>query len=191
MIFKWVSNFIIVGLALIFIFSMTVYAQEAEENDNDPVLNERIELIQASKQMSAEKKLGSANRSGISLYVTNYHTDQTEYKLGGKFEQPLFPNRNTQELNNIALSYVIEGIYLENESTSIAGFLSLKATLNNRMFSPYIGAGAEFMGVANYQGFVGLNIMDNNFFVETKFINDQDEWDSGNFYSVAGFRIDL
>jgi len=188
MIFKWISRFVIVGLAFILLFSMTVSAQETAEDD--AVLKERIELIQASQQMSKEKELDSANRSGISLYVTNYHTDQTEYKLGGKFEQPLFSNRNTQELNNIALSYVIEGIYLENESTSIAGFLSLKATLNNRVFSPYVGAGAEFMGVADFQGFVGLNIMDNNFFIETKFINDQGKWE-GNFYSVAGFRIDL
>ncbi len=187
--FKWMSRLIIVGLALIFIFSMTTYAQETEEND--AVLNERIELIQASKSISEERKKDAALRSGISLYVTNFHTDNTEYKLGGKYEQPLFTDRNNQGLNSIALSYVIEGIYLENESTSIAGFLSLKATLNNRMFSPYIGAGAEFMGVANYQGFVGLNIIDSNFFVETKFINDQDEWDSGNFYSVAGFKIDL
>jgi hypothetical protein len=178
-----------VGLALILFFSMTAYAQETEEND--AVLNERIELIQASQRISEEQKKDAALRSGISLYVTNYHTDQTEYKLGGKFEQPLFSNENPQELNNIALAYVIEGIYLESEATSIAGFLSLKATFNNRMFSPYIGAGAEFMGVANYQAFVGLNIIDSNFFVETKFINDQDEWDSGSFYSVAGFKIDL
>lgn len=187
--FKGISNFIIVGLALIFVFSINVSAQEAEADD--ALLNERIELIQASQRISEEKKKNSALRSGISLYVTNFHTDNTEYKLGGKFEQPLFTDRNTQGLNSIALSYVIEGIYLEDESTSIAGFLSLKATFNNRMFSPYIGAGAEFMGVANYQGFVGLNIVDSNFFVETKYINDQDEWDSGNFYSVAGFKIDL
>ena len=189
MILKIISNFVIVGLAFVFIFSMTVYAQETD--DKDAVFAERIKLIQASQQISEEKKMASVNRSGISLYVTNYHTDQTEYKLGGKFEQPLFPNRNTQELNNIALSYVIEGIYLENESTSLAGFLSIKATLNNRMFSPYFGAGAEFMGVANYQGFIGLNLLDSNFFVETKFINDKDEWDSGDFYSVAGFKINF
>jgi hypothetical protein len=176
-----------VGLIFILLFSINIYAQETEE---DAVLKERIELIQASKRMAEEKEKASVNRSGISLYVTNYRTDETEYKLGGKFEQLLFPNRNTQELNNIALSYVIEGIYLEGESTSLAGFLSLKATLNNRVFSPYIGAGAEFMGAADYQGFVGLNIMDSNFFVETKFINDHGNWD-GNFYSVAGFRIDL
>ena len=186
---KLISIFFIVGLVFICVFSMTISAQDKEEIDAG--LKERIELIQASQKISEEQKKDSASRSGISLYVTNYHTDQTEYKLGGKFEQPLSFNKNTKELNNIALSYVIEGIYLENESTSLAGFLSLKATFNNRMFSPYVGLGAEFMGVANYQGFVGLNIMDNNFFVETKFINDQDQWDSGNFYSVAGFTIEL
>lgn len=188
MILKLISSFIIVGLAFIFIFSITISAQEVEE---DVLLNERIELIQASQKITEEKQKSSALRSGISLYVTNFHTDETEYKLGGKFEQPLFYNKNTQEPNDITLSYVIEGIYLEDEAESIAGFLSLKATLNNRMFSPYIGVGAEFMGVANYQGFVGLNIIDSNFFVETKFINDYDEWDSGDFYSVAGFKIDI
>jgi hypothetical protein len=178
-----------VGLIFIFLFSINIYAQETE--DSDPILKERIELIQASKRMAEEKEKASVNRSGISLYVTNYRTDETEYKLGGKFEQLLSDRKASESLNDISLSYVIEGIYLEGESTSLAGFLSLKATLNNRVFSPYLGLGAEFMGAADYQGFVGLNIMDSNFFVETKFINDQDEWDSGNFYSVAGFRIDL
>lgn len=186
---KLISIIFILGLVFIFLFSMTISAQDTAEIDAE--LNERIELIQASQKISEEEKKSSALRSGISLYVTNYHTDQTEYKLGGKFEQPLLANNDSQSLNNIVLSYVIEGIYLESESTSLAGFLSLKATLNNRMFSPYVGLGAEFMGVANYQGFIGLNIMDNNFFVETKFINDQDEWDSGSFYSVAGFTINL
>lgn len=189
MIFKWTFRLIIVGLVFIFLFSINIYAQETKDKDAD--FNERIELIQASQMISEEQKRDSVSRSGISLYVTNFHTDQTEYKLGGKFEH-LFPSSNySKELNAISLSYVIEGIYLENESTSLAGFLSIKATLNNRMFSPYFGAGAEFMGVANYQGFIGLNIMDNNFFVETKFINDYDEWDNGDFYSVVGFTIDL
>ena len=186
---KLIFIFFIVGFVFIFIFSMTISAQDTEEVDAE--LKERIQLIQASKQMSTEKELGSANRSGISLYVTNYHTENTEYKLGGKFEQPLSANNKRQSLNKIGLSYVIEGIYLENESTSLAGFLSLKATFNNKMFSPYIGAGAEFMGVANYQGFVGLNILNNNFFIETKFIDDDDKKDSDNFYSVVGFKINL
>ena len=189
MLSKKMFSLIIVGSIFIFLFSVNIYAQETEEQDS--VLKERIELIQASKRMSEEKEKDAAAKGGVSLYVTNFHTDETEYKLGGKFEQPLSARKSSKSLNDITLSYVIEGIYLEGESTSIAGFLSLKATLNNRRFSPYLGLGAEFMGVANYQGFVGLNIMDSNFFVETKFINDQDEWDSGNFYSVAGFRIDL
>lgn len=45
------------------------------------------------------------------------------------------------------------------------------------------------MEVANYQGFVGLNLLDDNFFVETKFINVKDEWDSGDFYAVTGFTL--
>ncbi|MFW6295531.1 MAG: hypothetical protein ACOC1M_07390 [Halanaerobium sp.] len=186
---KIIIKLIIVGIAFLFLFSVNVYAQETEEPDS--VLKERIQLIQASKRMSEEEKRTSVNRSGVSLYVTNFHTDETEYKLGGKFEQLLSDRNPTQSLNDISLSYVIEGIYLENESTSLAGFLSLKATLNNRMFSPYLGLGAEFMGIANYQGFVGLNLLDSNFFVETKFINEKDEWDSGDFYSVAGFKINF
>ena len=189
MLSKRYLNLTIVGLFFILLFSVNIYAQEIE--DQNSISQERIELIKASKRMSEEEKKDSVNRSGISLYVTNYHTDETEFKLGGKFEQLLSERNPTPDLNDVSLSYVIEAIYLEGESTSLAGFLSLKATFNNRMFSPYLGLGAEFMGVANYQGFVGLNIMENNFFVETKFINDEDEWDSGNFYSVAGFTIDL
>lgn len=183
-----VFNLIVVGLILIFLFSINIYAQDTEEID--PALNERIHLIQSSQKITNEKKEAQNPRSGISLYVTNFHTDNTEFKLGGKFEQRLFDDNYLKGLGDISLSYVIDGIYLEGESTSLAGFLSLKATLNNRSFSPYFGAGAEFMGVANYQGFVGLNI-NKNFFVETKFINDKDEWDEGNFYSVTGFKIDF
>ena len=190
MLFKKLFNLFIVGLVLIFLFSINVYAQEVEEEAAlDSALKERIELIQASKQMAEEKKEASINKSGISLYVTNFHTDETEYKLGGKFEQLISFRNINERFNNISLSYVVEGIYLEGEAEPIAGFLSLKATLQNKMFSPYFGLGAEFMGVANYQGFVGLNLLDNNFFVETKFINDKDEWDSGDFYAVTGFTL--
>jgi len=188
MSFKLVVRLIVVGLVFMFLFSNVIYAQELESEDT--ALNERIELIQASQRISEEKKEAGITRTGISLFVTNFHTDNTEFKLGGKFEQQLFGNSSTERLNDLSWSYVIDGIYLEGETESLAGFLSLKATLNNRMFSPYFGAGAEFMGVANYQGFVGLNI-NKNFFVETKFINDQDEWDSGNFYSVTGFKINF
>jgi hypothetical protein len=189
MLSKKIFSLIIVGLVFIFLFTFNISAQEIKENNAD--LNERIELIQASKKISEEKENKMAAQSGISLYVTNFHTDETEYKLGGKYEQLISESKASNSLNNLSLSYVIEGIYLEGESTSLAGFLSIKTTFNNRMFSPYLGVGAEFMGVANYQGFIGLNIIDNNFFVETKFINDKDEWDSGNFYSVVGFTINL
>jgi hypothetical protein len=183
-----IFNLIVVGLVLTFLFTINICAQDIDKSDN--ALNERIHLIQASQKITNEKKEAEDPKSGISLYVTNYHTDDTEFKLGGKFEQRLFSDNYIRRLGDISWSYVIDGIYLEGESTSLAGFLSLKATLNNRSFSPYFGAGAEFMGVANYQGFVGLNI-NKNFFVETKFINDKDQWDEGNFYSVTGFKIDF
>lgn len=183
-----IFNLIVVGLVLTFLFTINICAQDIDKSDN--ALNERIHLIQASQKITNEKKEAEDPKSGISLYVTNYHTDDTEFKLGGKFEQRLFSDSYLRRFGDISWSYVIDGIYLEGESTSLAGFLSLKATLNNRSFSPYFGAGAEFMGVANYQGFVGLNI-NKNFFVETKFINDKDQWDEGNFYSVTGFKIDF
>lgn len=188
MISKLCIYSIVVGSILVFLFTNAIYAQEVDQSDKD--LSERIALIQASKNLTQEKKEAADPRSGISLYVTNYHTDDTEYKLGGKFEQRLFADNYFKGLGDISWSYVIDGIYLEGEATSLAGFLSLKATLNNRSFSPYLGAGAEFMGVANYQGFIGLNI-NKNFFVETKFINDKDVWDEGAFYSVTGFKIDF
>jgi hypothetical protein len=189
---KMISRFliysIVVGSIFVFLFSINILAQNTDAADKD--IAERIQLIQASQNLSQEKKDAAVPRSAISLYVTNYHTDDTEYKLGGKFEQRLFNDSYLKGLGDLSFSYVIDGIYLEGESTSLAGFLSLKATLNNRSFSPYVGAGAEFMGAANYQGFVGLNI-NKNFFVETKFINDKDVWDDGSFYSVTGFKIDF
>ena len=90
----------------------------------------------------------------------------------------------------VAVDYVIEAIYLEGEDTNLAGFLSFKASLKDKLFSPYIGAGAEIMGKADYQAFVGVNLTD-NFFVETKFINDQDDTGSGDFYSAVGFKINF
>lgn len=190
MVVKWFLKLMIISLVFLFLFSISIFAQEIKTGNEleDPDFKERIDLIQASQKVS-EKQKDAIISSGISLYLTNFHTDQTEYKLGLKFEKPFKAENQSDDLNNIVLFYVIEGIYLENESTSLAGFLSLKATLNNRMFSPYFGIGAEFMGVADYQGFIGLSILDESLFIETKFINDEDELDSGDFYSVIGLKL--
>ncbi len=179
---------IVVGLVFLFLYVSSVTAGEVDINKN--TLDERIELIQASQKLTKEKKESQNPSSGISLYLTNFHTDETEFKLGGKYEHLLFGDYSSKKTNEILFAYVIDGIYLEGEDKPLAGFLSLKATLNNRIFSPYIGAGAEFLGVADYQGFIGLNI-NKNFFVETKFINDKDNLESGEFYSVTGFKIDF
>ncbi len=178
----------VVGLICLFFFVSLVTAEEIEIKKNN--INERIELIQASQNLSKEKIESQNPSSGISLYITDFHTDETEFKLGGKYEHLLFGDYSSKKKNQILLGYVIDGIYLEGEDKPLAGFLSLKATLNNRIFSPYVGAGAEFLGVADYQGFIGLNI-NKNFFVETKFINDKDDLESGSFYSVTGFKIDF
>lgn len=188
MVSRFLILFIVVGLFLSLLFSANIYAQETEQNERE--LNERMQLIHSSQMMAKEEAEAAAARSGVSLYLSNFHTDNTEYKLGAKFEHSLDSDRFPGQFNGLDLAYVIEGIYLEGEVDSLAGFLSLKATLNDRMFAPYFGAGAEFLGVAYYQGFVGLNV-NKNFFVETKFINDKGQWDEGDFYSVAGFKINF
>jgi len=183
-------SFLMTILLLILLFSLAAVAQnientESQKEEFDRDMQERIELIQASKNLSDEKINRSAN--AVSLYLTTFHSGEKELNLGGKYEGDFFKNNGDQK---IRLAYVLEGIYLEAEDINLAGFLSIKATFDNKLFSPYFGVGVEFMGKADYQGFVGLNL-NNNFFVETKFINDKDELDSGDFYSVVGFKINL
>jgi len=175
-------------LMLILLISVSAAAQEIdnpEAQEIDREMQDRIELIQASQSLTAQQTNKSA--AGVSLYLTTFHSGEKELNLGGKFEGDFFQNDRYQGIN---LAYVIEGIYLEDEDINLAGFLSIKATLNDKLFSPYFGVGAEFMGKADYQGFVGLNLND-NFFVETKFINDKDELDNGDFYSSVGFKLNF
>lgn len=184
MVVKIFLKFFCIFIIIVFFCSLGVFAQDIDEK-KDVNLQERIQLIQASKGLSEEAKNSVKGQSGISLYVTNYHSGEKELNLGGKFEDTIMENWLS---DNIRLGYVIEGIYLEDEDINLAGFLSFKTTLVDKLFSPYIGIGAEFMGKADYQGFVGLNLTD-FFFIETKFINNKDEFDSGEFYSVSGFKI--
>ncbi len=184
MVVKNFLKFFCIFIIIVFFCSLGVFAQDIDEK-KDVNLQERIQLIQDSQKLSAEAENDLSGQSGISLYVTNYHSGEKELNLGGKFEDTIMENWLS---NDIRLGYVIEAIYLENEDINLAGFLSFKTTLVDKLFSPYIGIGAEFMGKADYQGFVGLNLTD-FFFIETKFINNKDEFDSGEFYSVSGFKI--
>jgi len=157
----------------------------AQEEKSDQEMDARVKLIKASQQLEEEQNKEDA--SAVSLYMTTYHSGEKELNLGAKYERSLFKDRNQ---SMVSVDYVIEGIYLEGEDTNLAGFLSLKSSLKDKLFYPYLGAGAEFMGKADYQAFVGLNLTD-NFFVETKFINDKDELDSGDFYSTVGFKMNF
>ena len=178
---KYFCLFIIFFVFLI-INSSVILAQENESKVVERNLTKRMELIQASQQFSEE--ITNINRkTAVSLYACNFHTGNTQYKLGAKFEKIFYGNKN-----DINLSYVIEGIYLGNEENDLAVFLSLQATLSDRMFSPYFGLGAEVMNVVDYQVFVGLNLS-RYFFVETKFINEKDDLEEGDFYSAFGFKI--
>lgn len=179
------SIIMILTAALLALVPAVVLAQEEMQGTNDQELEARVQLIKASQQLEKEKNK-EAN-AGVSLYMTTYHSGDKEFNLGAKYEGKLLKNRNQAV---VSVDYVIEGIYLEGEDTNLAGFLSLKASLKDKLFAPYIGAGAEFMGKADYQAFVGLNLTD-NFFVETKFINDKDKSDSGDFYSAVGFKINF
>lgn len=181
----WISNYfyiLFVFFMFLIINSPLILAQENESQIVDQNLTERIELIEASQQFS-KAKTNISQTAAVSLYACNYHTNNTQYKLGAKFEKIFYGN-----MNSTNLSYVIEGIYLDNEEEDVAAFLSLQTTLSNRMFSPYFGLGAEVMNVADYQIFLGLNLSQ-YFFVETKFINEKDDLEEGDFYSAFGFKI--
>lgn len=168
-----------VFIILLIFYSAAVLAQSENE---DPPLKQRMSLIEASQQLRQEQTEEPA--AGVSLFMTNYHSGDKELNLGAKYENRLL---EYTDQSIIELNYVIEGIYLEGEDENLAGFLSLKASLKNRM---YIGAGPEIMDVADYQAFVGLNLTD-NFFVETKFIDDKKNSDSDDFYSALGFKINF
>lgn len=175
--------FAVISLTLIaqIFFGAAVLAQESQ-NDS---LAERVELINASQELSRSQN--EESNSSIGLFVTNYHSGDKEFNLGAKYESILFKNMKESALR---IDYVVEAIYLEGEEDNLEGFLSLKASLKNKLFTPYVGAGAAFLANADYQAFVGLNLTD-NFFVETKFINDEEKSDSGDFYSAVGFKINF
>lgn len=179
-----INLLIVLFLSGVFIVFMSA-AVLAQQETNDQEVEERVKLIKASQQLEREQNQRSA--AAVSLYMTTYHSGDKELNLGAKYEGEIFKDR----IQSIAaVDYVIEAIYLEGEDINLAGFLSLKASLKDKLFAPYIGAGAEIMGKADYQAFVGLNLTE-NFFVETKFINDKDELDSGDFYSAVGFKINF
>lgn len=176
------KNLVLVTFILISIIIISSAAVLAKADD-DSTLDERMNLIEASQQLRQEQNQESA--AGVSLFVTSYHSGDAELNLGAKYENRLLDSSDESIFD---FNYVIEGIYLEREDENLAGFLSLKASLKNRMFAPYIGAGAEFLDKADYQAFVGLNLT-NNLFVETKFIEDKEKSDSDNFYSAVGFKM--
>lgn len=165
--------------------SMSVLVLAQQQNNNQEELNKRLELLNESQNLSKEMK--QRPQSSLSLYMTTYHSGDKELNLGAKYENILFDDNVSSTLN---FNYVLEGIYLEGEEENLAAFLSLKAILKNKMFKPYFGAGAEFVGEADYQAFVGLNL-NKNFFVETKFINDENKSENGDFYSGVGFKINF
>ena len=161
-----------------------VLAQQ-QGNNNEEELNKRVKLLKKSQNLSREMK--QRPQSSLSLYMTTYHSGDKELNLGVKYENVLFNNNISSMLN---FNYILEGIYLEGEEENLAAFLSIKAILKNKMFKPYFGAGAEFVGEADYQAFAGLNL-NKNFFVETKFINDENISGNGDFYSGVGFKINF
>ena len=174
----------IITMILTISMSALVLAQQ-QGNNNSAELNNRVELLKKSKNLSREMK--QRPQTSLSLYMTTYHSGDKELNLGAKYENILFNNEISSTLN---FNYVLEGIYLEGEEENLAAFLSIKASLNNKMFKPYFGAGAGFVGEADYQAFAGLNL-NKNFFVETKFINDENISENGDFYSGVGFKINF
>lgn len=175
-----ILSYVFLILSMIFLISLPILAEESEED-----LLEKLKLIENSQKLTEEEF--SFSSSAVSLYLSNYHSGANEFNLGGKYERDFFPKKAAENLN---LRYVLEGIYLEGEEENISGYLSLKLIFSNNTFAPYLGAGAEFIGRADYQAFLGLNLND-NFFVESKFINDEDDLNKGDFYTVFGFIINL
>ncbi len=168
-------------IGLLFFNSVNLKAESIFESD----ILERMELIQASQKLEKEKNAIPTNT--YALFLTDFATDGGEANLGMKVEID-FPEKVLKNNKN-KWRYTIEGIYLKSEADSVV-FFSLKRLFKELYYSPYFGVGAELTDRANYQLFNGLYIM-NNFYIESKIINEEGDFKDSKFYSVCGYQINF
>ncbi|MFW5991738.1 MAG: hypothetical protein ACOCQN_00930 [Halanaerobiaceae bacterium] len=166
---------ILLGVLLIFILCFTFTAFAAEEEED-----ERLELIRASRKLTEEQSRIYYNKVG--LFATNFGAEDGGVNLGGRIEIPFPESENVK--------FVTEGIYL-NDIKEFSGFLSLKVDpLPESMVAPYLGAGLEVLGQANYQAFAGVDIWD-NFFAEAKYINQEGDFGDSDLYLATGIQLNF
>ena len=178
-------NKVLVGLMVfLLVVSMSNVIQAADGDEKD--IEKRMELIKASKKLEEKKK--ETPSTEYVMFLTDYGTGSGESNLGVKLEIR-YPQKDFKNVNSSKWKYVIEGIYIKDESTAV-GFISLQRMFTNLKFNPYFGGGLELTGRAKYQLFTGLNLT-RNFFIETKYINEEGSFTDSKFYSVAGYQIDF
>ncbi|MFW6410244.1 MAG: hypothetical protein ACOCZR_04290 [Halanaerobiales bacterium] len=180
---KYINYMIVLLVITLFFLPLSVKAEEEVDKD----LEERMELIKASKQLVKEQKAETAPSSQVALFLTDFGTGTKEVNLGLKIEKVL--SKDITELKKSDLCYVLEGIHLKGEDDT-AAFFSLKNILWKETISPYYGSGLELTKRANYQLFTGVNIT-RHFYLETKFINTKGEFEDSEFYSAAGFQLNF
>lgn len=141
-------------------------------------LDERIELIEASRRLREEQLNVDAFSNQIGVVFTNFGSDSYLLNSGVRFDIHLAAPGGRQ------LKLIAEGLYLR-EAEDFAGFISLAFHLINRV---YFGAGGEITGLANYQAFAGIDVTD-NIFVELRGINIGGSFEDSDLYFNTGFKI--
>jgi|GEM_PF-2288997 len=161
----------VVGLMLLLIIVPQAVAE-------DPELDDRMRLIEASEQLAAERDpdlLGF--KAG--LMATNFGAEEAQINPGARLVYYV-PQVDVLRLQG-------EAIYIRDD-LSASGFLGAAVEpLRDSFLSPYAGAGIEVGGYANYQVFGGVEVWD-NFFLEAKYVSEDDA-DQNNIYLAVGFQL--
>ncbi len=165
---------IVLAILVVFVLCFNISSLAAEVQDE-----ERLELIKASRELTEKQKQVYFKKLG--LFATDFGSEGGEFNMGGKLELPLPESK---------LVFVTEGIYLKNID-NISCFVSMKVDpLADKFLAPYFGGGVEVTPYANYQAFVGLDIA-KNFYVEAKYIDDDESEDDKDIYLSTGFQLNF
>ena len=169
MSFKKRTMFIFILVLMMVLTSISTMAAEQLEN--------RMKLIKAS-QLLAEKQ-NTVPLTTVGLLLTNYGAEKNQEVCAGlKMEKGFASNDN--------FKFMIEGIYVKEKQ--VIGFFSLKYYFySNNFSSNYFGVGKELSN-SMYQFFTGFDIRD-NYFLETKFINNSDNFEDVHIYVSTGFKF--
>lgn len=163
---------------IIFIFMLVIINLFIVPASANYTLEERLELIEASRRLQEEQITVDAFSNQIGVVFTNFGSDSYLLNPGVRFDIHLAAPGGRQ------FKLITEGLYLR-EPEDFAGFISLAFHPVNRV---YFGAGGEITGLANYQAFVGIDITD-NIFLELKGINTGGSFEDSDIYFSTGFKI--